>query len=82
MHHLYRAMAWLGEELGDDDRAAATALALRCVKDLVEEVLFARRRDLFSDLSVVFMDTTSLYFEGAGGETLGRRGFSRYLVRC
>ena len=75
LHHLYRAMAWLGEELGDDDRA--TPLAPRCVKDLVEEALFARRRDLFSDLSVVFMDTTSLYFEGAGGETLGRRGFSK-----
>jgi hypothetical protein len=77
LHHLYRAMAWLGEELGDDDRAAATPLAPRCVKDLVEEALFTRRRDLFSDLSVVFMDTTSLYFEGAGGETLGRRGFSK-----
>ena len=23
------------------------------------------------------MDTTSLYFEGAGGQTLGRRGFSK-----
>ncbi len=75
LHHLYRAMAWLGEAVADDDRA--TRLAPRCVKDLVEEALFARRRDLFSDLSVVFMDTTSLYFEGAGGETLGRRGFSK-----
>ncbi len=37
-----------------------------CVKDLIEERLFARRRDLFTDLSVVFMDTTSLwyFFEG------------------
>jgi DNA replication protein DnaC len=25
----------------------------------------------------VFMDTTSLYFEGAGGQTLGRHGFSK-----
>jgi hypothetical protein len=23
------------------------------------------------------MDTTSLYFEGAGGQTLGRRGYSK-----
>ena len=23
------------------------------------------------------MDTTSLYFEGAGGETLGKRGYSK-----
>ncbi|MCP4384755.1 MAG: IS1634 family transposase, partial [Hyphomicrobiales bacterium] len=36
-----------------------------------------RRRDLFSDLSVVFMDTTSLSFAGAGGESLGRRGYSK-----
>ena len=46
-------------------------------KDVVEESLFARRRDLFSTLDLVFMDTTSLYFEGAGGQTLGRRGFSK-----
>ena len=25
----------------------------------------------------VFMDTTSLYFEGAGGQTLGRYGYSK-----
>jgi hypothetical protein len=43
----------------------------------VEEQLFARRRDLFSTLDLVFMDTTSLYFEGAGGRTLGRRGCSK-----
>ena len=42
-----------------------------------EEELFARRRDLFSTIDLVFMDTTSLYFEGAGGQTLGRRGFSK-----
>ena len=40
-------------------------------------VLFARRRDLFSELTVVFMDTTSLSFAGAGGETLGERGHSK-----
>jgi hypothetical protein len=33
-------------------------------------------RDRFSELSVVFMDTTSLLFTGAGGETLGERGYS------
>src|ERR1700738_4744454 len=38
---------------------------------------FARRRDLFAELSVVFMDTTSLSFEGRGGEELGRRGHSK-----
>jgi len=79
LHHLYRAMAWLGEELdaAEGGQAHATPFAPRCVKDQIEEALFARRRDLFSELSVVFMDTTSLSFEGAGGETLGQRGHSK-----
>ena len=50
---------------------AGGALAPRCVKDVIEEKLFDRRRDLFTDLSAVFMDTTSLSFYGEGGETLG-----------
>ena len=79
LHHLYRAMAWLGEELGSTDgrQAPVTELAPRCVKDEIEEALFARRRDLFSELSVVFLDTTSLRFEGAGGESLGQHGHSK-----
>ena len=77
LHHLYRAMAWLGEELGPDQLDGATPFAPRCTKDLLEEALFARRRDLFSKLDLVFMDTTSLYFEGEGGRTLGERGFSK-----
>jgi transposase len=74
LHHSYRAMAWLGEEI---EPAVAGALAPRCTKDLVEERLFDRRRDLFSDLAVVFMDTTTLSFQGQGGETLGARGHSK-----
>src|SRR5215211_4956606 len=79
LHHSYRAMAWLGEELNaaEGGQAHATPFAPRCVKDQVEEALFARRRDLFSELAVVFMDTTSLSFEGAGGATLGQRGHSK-----
>jgi hypothetical protein len=74
LHHFYRAMAWLGEESGAD---GGGALAPRCIKDVIEEQLFARRRDLFSELSVVFMDTTTLSFEGAGGATLGAHGHSK-----
>src|SRR5512134_2153610 len=74
LHHFYRAMAWLGEETGP---AGDDALAPRCVKDIIEEELFARRRDLFSELSLVFMDTTTLSFQGAGGETLGAHGHSK-----
>lgn len=60
LHHLYRAMRWLGE-----------------VKDSVEEALFLKRQDLFSSLSLAFFDTTSLYFEGSGGESLGEYGNSK-----
>jgi len=74
LHHFYRAMAWLGEESGP---AADGALAPRCIKDVIEEQLFERRRDLFSELSVVFMDTTTLSFEGEGGATLGAHGHSK-----
>ena len=56
LHDLYRAMAWLGEPLGE---AAPEALAPGCVTDLVEEDLFTRRRDLFGELTVAFTDTTS-----------------------
>ena len=77
LHHLYRAMAWLGEELPASEQDNRTLFAPRCLKDVVEERLFASRRDLFSKLDLVFMDTTSLYFEGAGGQTLGRRGYSK-----
>jgi len=77
LHHLYRAMAWLGEELPDDQQAGKTPFAPRCIKDRIEEDLFAHRRDLFTGLQLVFFDTTSIYFEGNGGEDLGQRGFSK-----
>lgn len=77
LHQLYRAMAWLGEPLPPAQQTGATPFAPRTTKDLIEEGLFARRRDLFSSLDLVFFDTTSLYFHGAGGDTLGRHGHSR-----
>src|SRR5512133_3993943 len=77
LHHFYRAMAWLGEELDADQQTGATVFVPRTIKDVIEEQLFARRRDLFSELSVVFLDTTSLAFTGAGGETLGEHGYSK-----
>ncbi|MCX7806201.1 MAG: IS1634 family transposase, partial [Planctomycetota bacterium] len=77
LHHLYRAMAWLGGELSGRERGGGASFAPRCVKDAVEEGLFEGRRDLFSGLELVFFDTTSLYFEGEGGEEMGRRGNSK-----
>ena len=77
LHQMYRAMAWLGEPLGKDDQDGATPFAPRCIKDQIEEGLFHRRRDLFSELALVFYDTTSIYFEGRGGETIGQYGHSK-----
>jgi hypothetical protein len=63
----YKAMAWLGEQTADD----------RPMTEHVEEALYRHRQSLFGELSVAFFDTTSLYFEGQGGATLGERGFSK-----
>jgi transposase len=60
LHHLYRAMGWLGEN-----------------RRAIEESLFRRRRDLFTEADLVFFDTTSIYFEGEGGESLGQYGHSK-----
>lgn len=77
LHQLYRAMGWLGQPLGAKEQAGATSFSPRCTKDLIEEALFASRRDMFTSLDLVFFDTTSIYFEGAGGETIGQRGHSK-----
>lgn len=74
LHHLYRAMSFLGEEL--ENQKGATPFSPRCNKDLIEEHIFRHRRDLFTSLDLVFFDTTSIYFEG-GGDTIGQRGFSK-----
>jgi transposase len=77
LQHLYRTMGWLGEPLPAGQQAGATPFGPRCAKDRIEELLFARRRDLFSGLDLVFFDTTSIYFEGRGGESIGQYGNSK-----
>ena len=77
LHHVYRTMGWLGEALPDDEQQHATPFAPRCRKDVFEEALFDRRRDLFNELELVFFDTTSIYFEGEGGSELGQYGHSK-----
>ena len=49
-------MAWLGEELSEKEQDGRTPFSPRCLKDVVEERLFAHRRDLFTRLDLVFMD--------------------------
>jgi transposase len=75
LHHLYRAMTFLGEQT--EEQMDATPFSPRCTKDRIEERIFLERRDLFTGLELVFFDTTSIYFEGSGGETIGQKGHSK-----
>jgi len=77
LQHLYRAMAWLGTPLPLAEQRALSHGMPRCTKDRIEEELFARRRDLLTTLDMVFFDTTSIYFEGQGGASMGQPGFSK-----
>jgi len=77
LQHLYRAMAWLGEPLPLAEQRALSHGMPRCTKDRIEEELFARRRDLLTTLDMVFFDTTSIYFEGQGGQAMGQHGFTK-----
>lgn len=54
----------------------AMGYAAEC-KEEVEEELFLFERDLFSQLELVFFDTTSIYFEGEGPEGLAAYGNSK-----
>src|SRR5512136_2215096 len=40
LHQVYRAMAWLGTRLPDEEQEGATPFAARCTKDAFEEALF------------------------------------------
>src|SRR6516162_1567124 len=65
----------LGQEI--KSKGQKTLGTPRRLKDLIEEELFERRRDLFTEVDLVFFDTTSLYFEGCGGESIGKRGHTK-----
>jgi hypothetical protein len=67
LEHAYKAMAWLGEDIAGG----------RTMTDTIEEALYRHRQPLLGELSIAFFDTTSLYFEGQGGATLGQRGHSK-----
>ena len=60
-------MAWLGE----------VDAAGRSTAEAVEEALYRHRQPLFGAVSIAFLDTTTLWFEGAGGESLGQYGHSK-----
>jgi transposase len=75
LHHLYRAMDWLGAPIAEWNEADPLAERRTC--HVLEEMLFLQNRDLFTSIEMVFFDTTSLYFEGKGGDDLGERGHSK-----
>jgi hypothetical protein len=68
LDHVHKAMAaWLGEA---DQSGRSTTKAL-------EKALYRHRPLLFAAASIAFFDTTTLWFEGAGGESLVQRGHSK-----
>jgi len=77
LQHFYRAMGWLGNPLGEEEQDGLVPFSPRCVNDVIEEEWFFRRRDLFTTMDMMFFDTTSIYFEGEGGDTLGEYGHSK-----
>ena len=79
LDHAYKAMAWLGErarERGEAIEGEDSGQTRHCT-DAIEEALYEHRKSLFGAISVAFFDTTSLYFEGGGGATLGQPGHSK-----
>lgn len=70
-------MAWLGDPLGEEEQDGLVPFSPRCGKDVIEEDLFFRRRDLFTTMDLMFFDTTPIYFEGEGEDTMGEYGHSK-----
>ena len=78
-HHLYRAMGFLGEQVSD--QIGASRFWPTCGKDLVEELVFSYRHELFSNLNLIFFGTISIYFQEHEVESIGKRGFRPDLVQ-
>jgi transposase len=53
------------------------AVMVRTISTEIEELLFSKRKDVLTHERMYFYDTTSFFFYGKGGETLGRRGHSK-----
>lgn|GEM_PF-899426 len=76
LHQLYRAMAFLREEV-DEPGSGTIPGSPHCLTDRLEEALFEPRRNLFTELDQVFLDTASIYVEGEGDQQLGQYGKSK-----
>jgi hypothetical protein len=76
LQHLYRAIAWLGETIESPRELTSKGppILTQRIKDEIEVALYNARRDLFSEMALVFFDTTTLSFDVEGGEELGEGG--------
>ena len=81
LHHLYRAMAWLGEELPDKEQDGRTPFAPRCLKDLIEERLFAHRRDCSRGLTWCSWTPPACTSRGPAGRCWASTATARIIVR-
>ena len=65
LQHLYRAMVRLGQEIGQG------SLRDSPMHEGLDPggCLLISRRDWLSEVGLLFFDTTSIYFEGAGGQS-------------
>lgn len=63
LHHLYRAMAFLGEET--EDQKDLSPLTPRCIKDVVEEDIFHFNSDLFTGADFFLTPPRSILREQA-----------------
>lgn len=75
LQHFYRSMGFLGEKVGISQQEHPKFV--RRIKDKIEELVYKKDLEIFSEFKMVFFDTTSMYFEGAGGQELGKRGYSK-----
>lgn len=70
-------MTFLGESIADEPSVPG----YRSNKDLMEETMYERNKDFFTELDLVLFDTTSIYFEGRGSEFFGNGGGQRSSAR-
>ena len=75
LQDLYRAMGWLGEAL--DDPVPRRPLAEAHQRPHRGRAVRSPPRSLHRACDLVFFDTTSLFFRGISGDTLGQYGASK-----
>ena len=73
---LYRAIAWLGEELPQAEQDGRT-LAPRCLKECWKSGCLPSGATCSASSTSCSWTPPVVYFEGAGGQTLGQHGYSK-----